>query len=629
MNVIVDRLDAQRGDELDTEVVERKGFAHPDTMCDALAEELSLALCRIYVERTGRILHHNVDKVLLAGGAAGPAFGGGVIRAPIEIVFAGRAAAAFGGGAIDIEDLVDRTTRNWFRDHLPTLDADRDIVVRNRVRPGSADLVALFDRAPSAAMALANDTSCGVGFAPLSRLESVVDRVERHLNGTAARARHPVIGRDIKVMGVRRGQRVELTVACALIGRHLRDLAHYRDAKAAIADEARQAAGGGGDLAVAVNAADDEAAGSIYLTVSGTSAESGDDGEAGRGNRANGLITPYRPMTMESVAGKNPVSHVGKLYNIAAGLIAEAIVAEVPALAAECYLVSRIGQPIDQPQVASVRVTPRRGRSLQSLRPAISEIVRRELAGLPRLAGELVSGTLAVGRWPLRQPASQPAGDAGGLREQMLEQIAADARYTAAETGRPAISAAVLAAMAKVPREEFVLPAEQALAYDDTALPIGHGQTISQPFIVALMTDCLALGPGDKVLEIGTGSGYGAAVLAELTPHVFSIERIEPLAEAARGRLRRLGYGGVALKTGDGNLGWPEHAPFDAIAVTAAAPDLPPALLAQLKPGGRIVIPLGQPHGPQILTLVRKDAAGRVTQRPILPVAFVPLIAAA
>jgi protein-L-isoaspartate(D-aspartate) O-methyltransferase len=241
----------------------------------------------------------------------------------------------------------------------------------------------------------------------------------------------------------------------------------------------------------------------------------------------------------------------------------------------------------------------------------------------------LVAGTLAVGRWPLRQPASLPAGDGDALRERMLDQIAADARLTAAETGRSSISAAVMAAMAQVPREEFVLSAERSLAYEDTALPIGQGQTISQPFIVALMTDCLAIERGDKVLEIGTGSGYGAAVLAELTPHVFTIERLESLARAAGERLRRLGYGAVALKVGDGNLGWPEQAPFDAIAVTAAAPALPPALLAQLKPGGRLIIPLGEAHGPQTLTLVRKNAAGGVSQRAILPVAFVPLVAAA
>ncbi|MDW8343009.1 MAG: protein-L-isoaspartate(D-aspartate) O-methyltransferase [Verrucomicrobiae bacterium] len=182
----------------------------------------------------------------------------------------------------------------------------------------------------------------------------------------------------------------------------------------------------------------------------------------------------------------------------------------------------------------------------------------------------------------------------------------------------------VLQAMRRVPRHEFVPDGWRHAAYADRPLPIGHGQTISQPYIVALMTELIRPRPGMRVFEIGTGSGYQAAVLAEITPHVFTIEIIQPLATSAQQRLERLGYRTVAVKFGDGYFGWPEHAPFDGIIVTAAADHVPPPLIEQLKPGGRMVIPLGSPFQQQWLVLVEKDEAGTVRSRNVLPVAFVP-----
>ena len=183
----------------------------------------------------------------------------------------------------------------------------------------------------------------------------------------------------------------------------------------------------------------------------------------------------------------------------------------------------------------------------------------------------------------------------------------------------------VLDAMRRVPRHEFVPPAERDQAYDDRPLPIGHGQTISQPYIVALMTDLLAVEPGDAVFELGTGSGYQAAVLAALGARVHTVEIVAPLAEAAAERLARLGYSGVAPRAGDGYDGWPERAPFDGIVVTAAATHVPPPLVQQLRPGGRMVIPVGPAFMVQQLLLVEKDADGTVRTRALLPVAFVPL----
>jgi protein-L-isoaspartate(D-aspartate) O-methyltransferase len=210
-------------------------------------------------------------------------------------------------------------------------------------------------------------------------------------------------------------------------------------------------------------------------------------------------------------------------------------------------------------------------------------------------------------------------------RKTMLDDIVTLTRETRFETGRATLSERVLAAMDKVPRHRFVLPGDERYAYANRPLPIGHGQTISQPFIVALMTDLMEVKPGDRVLEIGTGSGYQAALLAELAGTVYTIEIVEPLAREAAERLKRLGYGNVVTKSGDGYQGWREHAPFDAIMVTAAPREVPQPLLDQLKPGGRLIVPVGGQAAGQSLLLIEKQPDGSVTRRTILAVRFVPL----
>lgn len=210
-------------------------------------------------------------------------------------------------------------------------------------------------------------------------------------------------------------------------------------------------------------------------------------------------------------------------------------------------------------------------------------------------------------------------------RKRMVEEIAALTRETRLETGRASLSQRVMDAIAKVPRHEFVAAADRRNAYANRPLPIGMGQTISQPFIVALMTDLMEVMPGDRVLEVGTGSGYQAAVLGELAGTVYTIEIVEPLAREAAERLKRLGYRNVVTRTGDGYKGWPEHAPFDAIMVTAAPREVPQPLIDQLKPGGRLVVPVGGQAAGQSLLLVEKQPDGRITRRNILAVRFVPL----
>ena len=213
----------------------------------------------------------------------------------------------------------------------------------------------------------------------------------------------------------------------------------------------------------------------------------------------------------------------------------------------------------------------------------------------------------------------------GVERADMLADIRTLVGLTRRDTGVDAIAPAVLAAMERVPRHRFVPDNLQEFAYADGPLPIGHGQTISQPFIVALMTHLLELGPAARVLEIGTGCAYQTAVLAELAGRVYSIEVVEPLATAAAARLARLGYGNVELRHGDGYLGWPEEAPFDGIMVTAAAPHVPPPLVEQLKTGAKLVIPVDRGLGQELMTIRKRDD-GEVDARAVLPVAFVPLV---
>jgi len=546
---------------------------------------------------------------------------------PIEVYLSGRATNKVGSEDIPIEELAAESVNSWFREALPGLDKDCNIGIRCLVRPGSADLVQLYERRRRAGQWLANDTSIGVGFAPLSNLESIVLHMEQHLNAAATKMQFPMLGRDIKILGARNGRRIKLTVAAAFIGRHLPALEAYVAAKAAVAEHVAAIASDFTAMPVEaeVNVADDIAAGSVYITVSGTSAEAGDDGQAGRGNRVNGLITPYRPMTMESVAGKNPVTHVGKIYNIAACLIADALVQELPEVReAQCWLMGRIGQPVNDPALADIKIRLSEGIPLAKAKPPARAIVQAVMAHLSEIPGRLVTAEIAPNRWPLGPRGA--IGRFGERRRELVEAIAGEASRTAEYTSRPKFSRAVMQAIASIPRHQFVAEHLAGSAYRDQPLPIGGGQVISQPYLVALMTDLLGLAPEHVVLEVGTGSGYQAALLSILARQVYSIEVLPELARTAGARLRRLGYSNVAVREGDGRGGWPERAPFDAVIVTAVAASVPPALLAQLKPGGRLVMPIGDVDQPQWLFRLTKDATGAIREEKVLPVSFVPLV---
>jgi S-adenosylmethionine synthetase len=380
------------------EVVERKGLGHPDTICDALAETLSRNLCREYRQRFGTILHHNVDKALLAGGQAEPAYGGGRVLVPISIYLAGQAIAHVGKDAVPITEIATEGSRRWLRANLHALDAERHVRIHSLIRAGSSDLQALFSRGSKSKTPLANDTSIGVGYAPMSPLEQLVLSVEKRINGRN-RGEHSAWGEDVKVMGVRNGNAVHLTIACAMIGRHLSHLDDYLAEKTAVKElvEALVEQHGFSSSEAVINSADDPSTGVIYLTVTGTSAECGDDGQVGRGNRINGVITPGRPMSLEAAAGKNPVTHVGKIYNVLAREISQTLAKEISEVAAaQCLLVSRIGAPVTSPGLIHLKLRTRDGLPVGQLRRRAEEIATDCLSRIPKFIDEFVDGTIEV-----------------------------------------------------------------------------------------------------------------------------------------------------------------------------------------------------------------------------------------
>jgi S-adenosylmethionine synthetase len=387
----------QTADEV--EIVERKGIGHPDTICDALAETLSHNLCREYQRRFGEILHHNVDKALLCGGRAAAAFGAGNVIAPINIYLAGRATAEVGGEAVPIREIAIEGSRAWLKANLHALDPDHEVRIDALVQHASQDLQALFSRRGLRRIPLANDTSFGVGYAPLSRLERLVLAIDKRINGRDRERETPAWGEDVKVMAIRSGDRVEITVACAMIGRFLANIEAYLEQKLSLERLVRDLASEHGFPAchVSVNAADSLSSGGIYLTVTGTSAEAGDDGQVGRGNRVNGLITPCRPMSLEAAAGKNPVSHVGKIYNVLARDIAAAMIASIPEIeSAQCLMVSRIGAPVTLPAVVQIKIATREGVPVTALQARIDALVGDHVARIPELVSGFVAGSISV-----------------------------------------------------------------------------------------------------------------------------------------------------------------------------------------------------------------------------------------
>ncbi len=352
-NIVVERATHTPIEKRPVEVVERKGLGHPDSLIDGIMEEISKELSKAYLNEFGKILHHNVDKGQICGGGTDVKFGGGVFTKPIYILLSGRATESAEGKSFPVHHIAQETTHKYLNKIVPELNLD-DVEVESKIAPGSSDLVDLFLRGPK--IPYANDTSFGVGYAPFSDLETVVFATEQALNSQDYKSKHPEVGSDIKVMGVRDGDKLRITVACAFVSKYISDISQYVEFRTRLKEDIEKIAKKhtSKEVSIFVNTADDIENESVYITLTGTSAEMGDDGSVGRGNRPNGLITPFRPMTLEAACGKNPVNHVGKIYSVLAIEAAQKIAKDYTVEEVNVVLLSQIGKPIDQPKIATV-----------------------------------------------------------------------------------------------------------------------------------------------------------------------------------------------------------------------------------------------------------------------------------
>jgi S-adenosylmethionine synthetase len=382
------------------EVVERKGRGHPDFMCDALMEAVSVALSREYKKTFGTILHHNTDKGLLAAGRTVIEFGGGKLITPMELTIGDRATFSAGGKKIPVKEIAVQAAREWIRQNLRFVDPDIHIRYRTVLAPGSEELTDIFLR-PGEVHG-ANDTSALIGYYPLSPTEEVVLALEQHLNSKAFKQKYPETGEDIKVMGLRTGADLDLTVAMPLISAFIKSEDEYFRKKEisikAIRKFLRQYSAFR-NINVNLNTLDQRGRGlgGIYLTLLGTSAEGADSGQVGRGNRVNGLISVNRPMGTEAAAGKNPVSHVGKIYNLLAHKTAEKIYRQISGIQ-EVYvlLLSRIGSPVNKPHMATAQVLPMKGVRLKDISQDVTAILEKELSEISGFCERLAEGTYPI-----------------------------------------------------------------------------------------------------------------------------------------------------------------------------------------------------------------------------------------
>jgi len=382
------------------EIVERKGVGHPDYLCDAMMEAVSLALSREYIKKFGVILHHNIDKGLLAAGRVEKLFGGGSVLQPMELTIGDRATFEARGKKVPVADIAIAAAKEWLRKNMRFVDPERHITFRSVLAQGSEELTDIFSR--SGKVLGANDTSAAVGYYPLSPTEHAVLSLERHLNSRSFKNRYPESGEDIKVMGLRTGKDLDLTVAMPLISRFVWNEKSYFERKAVLQKEMEKFARKMStfrNVQVHFNALDAPGRGlnGVYLSLLGTSAEDADSGQVGRGNRVNGLISLNRPMGTEAAAGKNPVSHVGKIYNVLAHRIAKKLYENIPGTR-EAYvlLLSRIGTPINEPQVATAQILMQNGKHVKNISGKAEVIISRELAAIGTFCAALSKGKYPI-----------------------------------------------------------------------------------------------------------------------------------------------------------------------------------------------------------------------------------------
>jgi S-adenosylmethionine synthetase len=394
-NIQIEALDQIPLEKQRIELAERKCLGHPDSIADGIAESISQALCRTYLDEFGVVLHHNTDQGEVVAGESSPKFGGGRIIRPMYILIDGRATKQFNGVTIPTDAVAVEAATKYLHKIIPDLNLNRDLMIDCRLGTGSTDLRDVF-KPCQGKVPRSNDTSFGVGHAPFSDVENIIRNSAEFID-TKLRKKYPAIGQDIKIMGLRDRDTITLTVACAIVDRHCADIREYQEYMDLLKEQITAVAKKNTKrkVVVHVNTADDIKKKSVFLTVTGTSAEMGDDGSVGRGNRCNGLITPNRPMSMEATSGKNPINHIGKIYNLLSTQVAQECVAKVDGIE-EMYvrLLSQIGKPIDLPLVASVQVLPAKGVSLKEINTGIYEIIDCELANVTGITEKVIAGKL-------------------------------------------------------------------------------------------------------------------------------------------------------------------------------------------------------------------------------------------
>ncbi|MCE5214126.1 MAG: methionine adenosyltransferase [Methanobacterium sp.] len=396
-NIIVEELIQKPIEKQEIEIVERKGIGHPDSISDGIAESVSRALSETYIEKFGGVLHHNTDEVQITAGESFPVFGGGEIIKPMDILLTGRGISEIDGTKIGVDRIAITAAKEYLKENILNLDVETSTVVECKIGHGSGDLVHVFGRKDS--VPSSNDTSFGVGYAPFSETEKIVMETEHLLNSRDFKKKYPEIGEDIKVMGLRDDDKITLTIAIAMISQYTDDLDHYISVRDEVKGKVLDLAAKFTDREIEafINTADsfDKDNPSVYLTVTGTSAEMGDDGSVGRGNRANGLITPNRPMSMEATSGKNPINHVGKIYNLLSNEMAKEITEKVEGVQQiHIMTLSQIGKPIDQPKACTAQIITEKECSLNSVCADVEGIMDSWLENISQITQMLVEGKL-------------------------------------------------------------------------------------------------------------------------------------------------------------------------------------------------------------------------------------------
>ncbi|UCH58155.1 MAG: methionine adenosyltransferase [Candidatus Bathyarchaeota archaeon] len=399
-NILVKELIQNTLDDKPMEICERKGLGHPDTICDSIMNQVSIELSKEYLRRFGDILHHNLDKGLIGAGGSEVRFGGGEITEPMLIVYGDRATFNVGEEHVPVKEIAIESTKEWMRSNLRFVNPEKHVKYQSVIKPGAASLQDIFQR--KGKYRGANDTSAAVGFAPLSRTERLILDLEGYLNSPEFKREYPESGEDIKIMGFRNGNKLSLTVAIAFVDRFIESEADYFRKKSDIYGAINVFLNSNYDfdeVKVGINVLDREGRGidGLYLTVLGTSADTGDSGQVGRGNNVVGVIPLNRPMSSEAAAGKNPVSHVGKIYNFLSYQIADQVCEKVEGVK-EVYiwLVSNIGQPINEPAVCSAQVIPADGVDLNKITPQIREVIAQEFERLDEFCSDLATGKISV-----------------------------------------------------------------------------------------------------------------------------------------------------------------------------------------------------------------------------------------